>query len=86
VYEACASCKKKDSESVHDTIARPTLPKVARLWPITLVIEAKIVGMMGSIATPHKENRAKFAADGHCQHDLSHAALPMVSYAMSGTA
>jgi len=51
-------------ETVHDTIAPYLKSKWEALVDHPLVGEAKIVGMMGSIAlTPHKDSRAKFAAD-----------------------
>jgi putrescine aminotransferase len=56
--------EEKIIESVHDTIAPYLAQKWQALADHPLVGEAKIVGMMGSIAmTPHKESRAKFAAD-----------------------
>lgn len=52
-------------ENVRDTIAPYLKEKWESLVDHPLVGEAKITGMMGSIAlTPHKESRAKFAADG----------------------
>ncbi len=56
--------EEKIIESVHDTIAPYLNQKWQALADHPLAGEAKIVGMMGSIAmTPHKESRAKFAAD-----------------------
>jgi putrescine aminotransferase len=60
-------------ENVQDSIAPYLADKWAALADHPLVGEAKIVGMMGSIAlTPHKESRAKFAVDAgivglHCR-------------------
>jgi len=65
--------EEKIVESVHDTIAPYLAEKWQGLADHPLVGEAKIVGMMGSIAmTPHKASRAKFAADAgtvglHCR-------------------
>ncbi len=51
-------------ENVRATTAPYLKAKFEALTDHPLVGEAKIVGMMGSIAlTPHKESRAKFAAD-----------------------
>lgn len=65
--------EEKIVERVHDTIAPYMAEKWQGLADHPLVGEAKIVGMMGSIAlTPHKASRAKFAADAgtvglHCR-------------------
>ncbi|HCP81981.1 MAG TPA: aspartate aminotransferase family protein [Octadecabacter sp.] len=55
-------------EKIVETVAQDTGPYLKEKWESLtahpLVGEANIVGMMGSIAlTPHKESRAKFAAD-----------------------
>ena len=55
-------------EKIVETVAKDTGPYLQAKWASLtdhpLVGEAKIVGMMGSIAlTPHKDSRAKFAAD-----------------------
>jgi putrescine aminotransferase len=55
-------------EKIVENVAQDTGPYLKAKWESLtahpLVGEAKIVGMMGSIAlTPHKESRAKFAAD-----------------------
>ena len=64
-------------EKIIETMAAETAPYLAQKWEALadhpLVGEANIVGMMGSMAlTPHKESRAKFAADAgtvglHCR-------------------
>ncbi|WP_375280950.1 aspartate aminotransferase family protein [Pseudooctadecabacter sp.] len=60
-------------DNVHDKIAPYLADKWAQMTDHPLVGEAKIVGMMGSIAlTPQKASRAKFAADAgtvglHCR-------------------
>ncbi len=55
--------EEKIVENVHDTIAPYLAEKWHGLADHPLVGEAKIVGMMGSIAlTPYKASRAKFAA------------------------
>ncbi|THD73761.1 aspartate aminotransferase family protein [Thalassobius vesicularis] len=56
--------EEKVVEYVRDDIAPYLKQKWEALADHPMVGEAKIVGMMGSIAlTPHKESRAKFAAD-----------------------
>ena len=57
-----------EEEKIIDKVASETAPYLARKWHALaehpLVGEAKIIGMMGSIAlTPHKESRAAFASD-----------------------
>jgi len=65
--------EEKIVENVHGTIAPYLADKWQCLADHPLVGEAKIVGMMGSIAlTPHKPSRARFAADAgtvglHCR-------------------
>ncbi|WP_281982067.1 aspartate aminotransferase family protein [Thalassorhabdomicrobium marinisediminis] len=66
-----------EEEKIIDRVAAETAPYLAEKWQgLTdhpLVGEAKIVGMMGSIAlTPHKDSRAAFAAEAgtvglHCR-------------------
>ncbi len=56
-----------EEEKIVENVAQETGPYLKAKWESLashpLVGEAKIVGMMGSIAlTPHKESRAKFAA------------------------
>jgi putrescine aminotransferase len=57
-----------DEEGIIETVGKDTAPYLKEQWESLvdhpLVGEAKIVGMMGSIAlTPHKESRARFAAE-----------------------
>ena len=57
-----------DEEGIVERAGRETAPYLKAKWQSLtdhpLVGEAKIVGLMGSIAlTPHKESRAKFASD-----------------------
>jgi putrescine aminotransferase len=57
-----------DEEGIVENVGKNTGPYLKEQWENLvdhpLVGEAKIVGMMGSIAlTPHKESRARFAAD-----------------------
>lgn len=57
-----------EEEGIVDRVASQTAPYLKRKWETLedhpLVGEAKIVGMMGSIAlTPHKTSRAQFASD-----------------------
>jgi len=57
-----------EEEGIIDHVRKDIGPYMKELWTgLTdhpLVGEAKIVGMMGSIAlTPHKESRAKFASE-----------------------
>ena len=57
-----------EEEKIVERVARDTGPYLKEKWQALadhpLVGEARIVGMMGSLAlTPHKESRAKFAAD-----------------------
>jgi putrescine aminotransferase len=57
-----------EEEGIVDRVASQTAPYLKRKWETLedhpLVGEAKIVGMMGSIAlTPHKKSRAQFASD-----------------------
>jgi len=57
-----------DEEGIVERVGTETAPYLKDKWESLaehpLVGEAKIVGMMGSIAlTPHKESRAKFASD-----------------------
>ncbi|WP_322868163.1 aspartate aminotransferase family protein [Aquicoccus sp. G2-2] len=57
-----------DEEGIVENVEKDTGPYLKEQWENLvdhpLVGEAKIVGMMGSIAlTPHKESRARFAAD-----------------------
>lgn len=57
-----------EEEKIVERVAEETGPYLQEKWQALadhpLVGEAQIVGMMGSLAlTPHKESRAKFAAD-----------------------
>ncbi|SLN71341.1 Omega-amino acid--pyruvate aminotransferase [Roseovarius gaetbuli] len=57
-----------EEEQIVERVAQDTGPYLQEKWQALadhpLVGEARIVGMMGSLAlTPHKESRAKFAAD-----------------------
>ncbi|SHL75581.1 putrescine aminotransferase [Roseovarius marisflavi] len=57
-----------EEEKIVERVAQDTGPYLKEKWQALadhpLVGEARIVGMMGSLAlTPHKESRAKFAAD-----------------------
>ncbi|MDT8327912.1 MAG: aspartate aminotransferase family protein [Roseovarius sp.] len=57
-----------EEEKIVERVAQDTGPYLQEKWQALadhpLVGEARIVGMMGSLAlTPHKESRAKFAAD-----------------------
>jgi putrescine aminotransferase len=57
-----------EEEKIVERVANDTGPYLKEKWESLaahpMVGEAKIVGMMGSIAlTPHKESRAKFASD-----------------------
>ncbi len=57
-----------EEEKIVERVAQDTGPYLREKWQALadhpLVGEARIVGMMGSLAlTPHKESRAKFAAD-----------------------